>query len=1292
MNILQIRRRKEKTHLSSQYSRKIYGLIIIAMLSASLFMALLPSCVRGNPEWLTGWRYRRTITIDKVDAVLTDFPVLIHLSAASGKGSSDVTSIFDEVGSNYNAIAFVDGSGNRLNFEVEKWDATNRAAWIWLKTSLSGTSNTVLYMYYDSTKDGSSYNSGSSVWQNNFTAVWHLSEPGTGTRLDSTSNHNDATPVGYDGDEKATGKIDGADDFDNTNDYLDCGTADSLNFDYTDAFSVSLWIRRDTFTTYDFIISKQLSSGTIRGYTLWIDLTSKKILWDFFHDYSASPAQQMTVASQSTITDTNWHYMVAQYDGSMHASGMEIYIDGQKESVSIINDNIVGTIQTSVPFCIAARYGGNHPFDGPLDEVEVSNATRSSSWIKACQETQKDQIMTWGAEQQQNTNSVSQSSPTDMAKQTQWTVNFNYKIAYYDTPKNACLRIFNLTDSTLVSTVWNNTALQNDTSINYGSYTFSSEQEYKWDCVYYNNSGNSWTSDSNWTLNVDVPPRYQNVGENATAIPKNGTIELYGQGYDGVGLDRAWLSTNETGAWMNYTVSIPRQTDWDGSKYALNPVLSPGTGGGWTTFGSIVKENSSCWWYYYTSAPPAGSPMSISRAESTDGGYTWVKDTANNPILTPNSSSSWENTNLLCPWVWKEESTWHMLYTGTGSSGVQAGYANSTDGAHWLRYSGNPVLRPSGGWESGGNEIWGVMKVNSTYYAWYSPWPAGAPPTPLRQVGLATSTDLLNWNKDPKNPIFGASSPDYGRYCVCPFKYEEYYYMLVPYGWQNGTFKFELFKDSEPTFYPETRTSLGWVVSLGTSGEWDSWFIDTPYVATDNITRVLNDGAMLVYYSGTGNSAITPYGTGLIVLDTEQALTGVPGVYSSPQYMNEVADSWCWSNFTWNNRTVQDGTTIAWKIWYEDTSGNWNSTGTMTFFVGTGQPTLRISPSLTEKSSGDVGTTFDVNVTITDVTDLRGFDFNVTWDPSLLTLASVGFNTTLDSVWGNGNWVLAVNQSGAGYYKLVAVSTANSFNSTTATSLARLEFLVKNPQSNPLRQTSIHFDTHKLSDSQYNAITHTVTDGTYRISGETPTLQMNPTSRTCRKYNETFTVQISLSNAFDVTDFEFEIHYNTTLLNYTDIAWNAWGSGTITIDEVNGNITGFTSGSATSGTQTLITLQFNATFYHIWKDENKVSNWKNDQSGQIYIQWANLSYSSNPDLAYVKGGTNNQINAGPDVTYTFSPIQGDVDNNGSVNVFDLRTIAAYYDQAYSTYDLNGDGIIDIFDLVVIGANFGFTYP
>jgi hypothetical protein len=358
-------------------------------------------------------------------------------------------------------------------------------------------------------------------------------------------------------------------------------------------------------------------------------------------------------------------------------------------------------------------------------------------------------------------------------------------------------------------------------------------------------------------------------------------------------------------------------------------------------------------------------------------------------------------------------------------------------------------------------------------------------------------------------------------------------------------------------------------------------------------------------------------------------------------------------------------------------------------FVGAGTK-LYIDPHLTEKRASDIGTTFDVNVTIQNVNDLWGFDINVTWDQTLLTPVGVDFSAPLDRVWGSGNWYFVKNETGAGYYKLVALSTANSFNSSAATTLATLRFRVEDPHTGVLKQTAIHFDIHKLSDSKFTSIVHTAEDGLYTITGGKPTLILNPAAKMCRTFGETFTVQINVSNGDNADDFSFEIHYNATLLDVVGITWNTWGSGTYTADEVNGILTGHTSGTSLTGNVTLLTITFNATYYHLWKDESTITGWKNIQNGAIYIQWANISYPTTPDLSYVRGGLN-QIDVGPDFAYTFSPIQGDMDNNGVVDIYDIRTIAAFYDTVNPTYNLTGDSTIDIFDIVVVASNFGYTY-
>jgi hypothetical protein len=356
------------------------------------------------------------------------------------------------------------------------------------------------------------------------------------------------------------------------------------------------------------------------------------------------------------------------------------------------------------------------------------------------------------------------------------------------------------------------------------------------------------------------------------------------------------------------------------------------------------------------------------------------------------------------------------------------------------------------------------------------------------------------------------------------------------------------------------------------------------------------------------------------------------------------------------------------------------------------QPTLYITPPLTMKQFADVGDTFEVTVMADEMTDLFGFDFNITWDNTLITFDHASYVNNLIDIWGptrDTDWSVTNYSAAEGCYRFVALSLNNGY--TGSHSLLTLGFLIQDPHTNWKKQTALHFHIDKLSNSAWQPIIHTTTDATYEIYGSTPALDLSPTSKTCRKINEEFDVAITISNGESVTGFDFEIDYDTTLLDYVSATIN-YGTGTITPDDANGKITGFTTGSA-SGSMSLVTIRFKAAYNHIWKDELTVSGWHNIVTGSIYIQSATLHYPLlQPDRSYTRGGSGNTINVGDDFTYTWSPIQGDVDLDGDVDVFDLRTVSAFYDATNDTWNLTGStNSINIFDLIVIAGNFGFKY-
>ncbi len=155
---------------------------------------------------LSGWANQIQITLDhtKVEAALSDFPVLVHLSSASGANRADLSAIFDNLGPNSKKIAVTIADGtSQCYVEVQKWDSANKQAYLWVKVpGLSSTADTNLYLYYNNSQaDNTAYigDTGSSparnVWDSSYTGVWHLSENG-GPYKDATGRGNSAVAAG----------------------------------------------------------------------------------------------------------------------------------------------------------------------------------------------------------------------------------------------------------------------------------------------------------------------------------------------------------------------------------------------------------------------------------------------------------------------------------------------------------------------------------------------------------------------------------------------------------------------------------------------------------------------------------------------------------------------------------------------------------------------------------------------------------------------------------------------------------------------------------------------------------------------------------------------------------------------------------------------------------------------------------------------------------------------------------------------------------------------------------------
>ncbi|MGE5248708.1 MAG: hypothetical protein ACM3QS_00715, partial [Bacteroidota bacterium] len=207
---------------------------------------------------------------------------------------------------------------------------------------------------------------------------------------------------------------------------------------------------------------------------------------------------------------------------------------------------------------------------------------------------------------------------------------------------------------------------------------------------------------------------------------------------------RMWYDGNDyagnTGIGL---AASPDGRSW--KKSTRNPILD-GTPGAWDGSGEhapFVMKQGGLYKMWYEGSN--GSVRQLGYATSLDG-LTWTKF-AGNPVLHA-GPEAYDATVAGHGSVLYEGGVYKLWYHAIGDQGIIIAYATSANGTDWTKQG--PVLLPQpGGWDE--NALWGpiVLKLNATYYMWYS---AAGNQYPV-SIGLATSTNGTTWTRVGDGPV-----------------------------------------------------------------------------------------------------------------------------------------------------------------------------------------------------------------------------------------------------------------------------------------------------------------------------------------------------------------------------------------------------------------------------------------------------------------------------------------------------------------------------------------------------------
>ncbi len=327
-----------------------------------------------------GYSYQRSITVNASQVnnntgSLTQFPVLVCGNASSNACNISVANMATvahgghvQNSSGYDIIFTTDsGCSNKLNWEMENYNATTGEFEAWVSnslTALSGTSNTTFYMCYGNAPISTFQSTASSVWDSNYAAVWHFPNGSTLTANDSTSNSNTGTITNA---SATSGQVDGTANFNGTNTYIQAANREvSLT-----SFTISGWVKSTANTSFHTFFGEgdgRGGGGTGDWGTIGYGATVNPpnvVDGFYFQIWDGGSAKSVSLG----LADTNWHYLVGTYNSSTKV--VTGYVDGGSPETY----TIVGTKQNdnNAPFLIGA--GTNlsltktEYMSGTIDEV-----------------------------------------------------------------------------------------------------------------------------------------------------------------------------------------------------------------------------------------------------------------------------------------------------------------------------------------------------------------------------------------------------------------------------------------------------------------------------------------------------------------------------------------------------------------------------------------------------------------------------------------------------------------------------------------------------------------------------------------------------------------------------------------------------------------------------------------------------------------------------------------------------------------------------------------------------------
>jgi hypothetical protein len=163
--------------------------------------------------------------------------------------------------------------------------------------------------------------------------------------------------------------------FDGVNEYIDCTNNVAFDFERTDSFSLSGWVKLNDLVGVQSILRKKTFVALSKGW--FLSTSGNEIRFDLQNNGGANGL--ITITSGANLSAGVWYHISATYNGNSDFTGVNIYLDGVLQTNTIEDNTLTATIKNTTFVSI----GGPGFFSGNIASARMWNTELTSIQIAA---------------------------------------------------------------------------------------------------------------------------------------------------------------------------------------------------------------------------------------------------------------------------------------------------------------------------------------------------------------------------------------------------------------------------------------------------------------------------------------------------------------------------------------------------------------------------------------------------------------------------------------------------------------------------------------------------------------------------------------------------------------------------------------------------------------------------------------------------------------------------------------------------------------------------------------------